>query len=114
MPHKPQKAKKADGKYNVVVTIPGWLKNQLIDHCKKQGTSLNTWIGNVLYKAVQAEQGLPEPPPARAPLPTTADQIRAWAAGERIVYPCGRTECEVTPQTVNGITYCANCRIRIS
>jgi hypothetical protein len=114
MPRRPQKAKNLDGEYQLVVRVPGWLKNQILAHCKSTGVSLNAWMANRLYLDLQAERGLPEPPQGRAPLPTPADQIRAWASGEKLLMPCGKTDCTPKLETVSGATYCKECRIRVS
>jgi len=113
MPRVPQRAKRRDGKYNVVVTIPGWLKNQLIDHCKKKNVSINEWLATRIYLGITEDKGLPDPPPARSPIPTTADQIRAWAMGERLTMPCGQTECDMKIEEVGNAGYCKSCRIRV-
>jgi hypothetical protein len=41
MPKEPQKAELPDGKYNIVLTIPGWLKNQILEHCASIESSIN-------------------------------------------------------------------------
>lgn len=100
------------------VKVPGWLKNQIVRHCEGKGIGLNAWAVEALQAALRQDMGLPEPPPARAPLPTVADQIRQWAAGEKVVTPCGRVgECAAT----NGETwehdrmvFCKECGIRVS
>jgi hypothetical protein len=97
--------------------VPGWLKNEIVTHCKENGVGLNAWIVEALRKGLRDDLGLPEPPPARAPLPTVADQIREWAVGERIVTPCGRIkECPATQGETwehGGMTFCRDCGIRV-
>ena len=114
MPHKPQPANNPDGLYNVVVQIPGWLKNKLIEHCAKLDVSLNSWLATRIFIDLQEEQGIPPAPQAANPLPTTADQIRAWATGQKLLMPCGKTDCQPQPQNIGGNYYCHECKIRIS
>lgn len=117
VPRAPQRA--VDGaEVYLQVRLPGWLKNQVIDHCETLGCSLNAWLVEALRSGLRAGQGLPEPPPARAPLPTVADQIRAWAAGESIMTPCGRVgSCpgtESEPWSHDGMGFCTECGIRVT
>ena len=113
MPRRPQKAKRKDGKYNVTVVLPGWLKNDLIAHCAKKKVSLNEWLVNRIYNDILEDRGIPEPPQARAPIPTPADQIRAWAMGEKLTMPCGQTSCDMVVEEVGTAGYCKTCRIRV-
>lgn len=115
MPRAPQPANPETGNY-IQVRLPGWLKNDIIAHCEKLGCSLNAWLLEALQAAIRADRGLPEPPQARAPLPTTADQIRAWAVGERLVMPCGKTECAAFDGETwdhDGMGFCRECSIRV-
>lgn len=113
MPRVPQRAKNPDGEYQLVVRVPGWLKNQIIAHCKKHKLSLNEWMASRLYADLLADKGIAEPPPAAAPLPTPAHQIRAWATGEKLMQPCGRTDCAPELEYVANIPYCKECKIRV-
>ena len=99
----------------LAIRIPGWLKNDIHALCASQGVSMNNWALTVLKTAVDAAHGLPAPPPAQAPLPTPADQIRAWATGERLRTPGGRsgTWPGLTPIDFAGMHICPQCRIRV-
>lgn len=102
----------------IQVRLPGWLKNEVLDLCESQGASLNGWLVEAVRAAVRSERGLPEPPPARVPLPTPADEIRQWALGETIMTPCGQTG--TCPGTLgdtwdhDGMTFCRECQIRVA
>lgn len=117
MPHKPQRANQPDSNYHVILRLPGWLKNQIIDLAAANGVSVNQWLNTAVHKAALEQHGIPEPPQARAPLPTTVDQIRAYAEGEKLVLPCGRQgdSCEGTlnPQPLGVHLYCPECHIRV-
>jgi hypothetical protein len=117
VPRGPQPAN-PDSQNYLQIRLPGWLKNEIITHCEILDCSLNAWLVEAVQSALRADRGLPEPPQARAPLPTTADQIRAWAVGERLVMPCGRTQgCSAYDGDTwshDGMGFCHECGIRIS
>ena len=69
MPLEPQRANDPDGKYNLNVVIPGWLKNQIVDHCKKLGVSIQDWVGARLLLDIREERGLPAAPEAEKDKP---------------------------------------------
>ena len=117
MPHKPTRAQQPDVDYHVILRVPGWFKNQIIDLAESNGVSVNQWLLSAIRSAVLEQQGVPEPPQARAPLPTTVDQIRAYAEGERLTLPCGKvgTECAGTTDArpLGTHLYCPECNIRV-
>ena len=110
MSRTPQRADLPDGKYNLVVQIPGWLKNEILDACA--GARINQWVSAVLLAAVRESRGLPPAPPAAAPKPTPADQIRAYMTGEKIVQPCGRTDCNPQWEEIQNMEFCRECGTR--
>ena len=87
MPLKPQRANNPDGKYTLNVVIPGSLKNQIVDHCKKLGVSLQDWVGARLLLDIREERGMPAAPEAVKGIPDVVDVVREWATGERIIQP---------------------------
>lgn len=95
--------------------LPGWLKNRIVGRAEAEGLSVQAWVANVLYLAVDSD--FPPPPPARAPIPTEMDALRAYLTGERLLEPCGRpAPCErreVPEVTVDSVAYCGHCRVRI-
>lgn len=112
MPKEPQKAELPDGKYNIVLTIPGWLKNQILEHCATIESSINDWATSRLLLALREDKGLPPVPEATNPIPTTADQIRAWATGQKLLQPCGQTDCQPEWQQLQNMKFCSKCGIR--
>ena len=116
MPRSPQRA---SGPAFLQVRLPAELKNAVIDRCEALECSLNAWLVEALRKGLRDDLGLPEPPPAKAPLPTPADMIREWAAGERVLFPCGRTDncTAVAPDGAwvhDGMGFCRECGIRVT
>ena len=116
MPRAPQPATGREA--YVQVKVPGWLKNELISHCESEQISLNAWLVEAIRAGLRSDLALPEPPPARAGLPTTADMIRQWAAGERVMMPCGTTEpCGAVGEdgrwSHDGMGFCVECGIRV-
>jgi hypothetical protein len=115
MPKSPQKAKHEHHNYNLAFRIPGWFKNQLLDHCNKKQINLTQFAITALQTALREDKGLPPAPQAKHPLPTTADEIRSWLSGEKLVMPCGRTEecAGVDPDRLAGMDFCSECGIRV-
>ena len=117
MPRSPQRSTTAGPNY-IQVRLPGHLKNELIEHAAKLDCTLNAWLVEAIQTQLRADLALPEPPPAHAPLPTTADMIRQWAVGERVVMPCGRADaCSVIDAdgrwSHDGMGFCTECGIRV-
>lgn len=117
MPRPPQPSTTTGPNY-IQVRLPGWLKNDLIAHTAELDCTLNAWLVEAIQAQLRADRGLPDPPPAHAPLPTTADMIREWAVGERVVMPCGRSEgCSVVGEdgrwAHDGMGFCVDCGIRV-
>jgi hypothetical protein len=112
MPRKPQKAKLRDGNYNIVLRIPGWLKNEIIAHCKKKGISINDWATTNLLTALREDKGLPPAPPPMKPLPTHLEQLRAYISGETLIQPCGKTDCEPVFEQLQNMKFCTKCGVR--
>ena len=106
-----------DSIVQLMVRMPGWLKNRIAAHAEAQGVTMNKWAAGVLLRALEADQGIPEPPPARYPLPTTEESIRLVLRGETLFEPCGKAApCEreeAGTSEVQGMTFCNHCHIRI-
>lgn len=116
MPRSPQRATGEEA--YLQIRLPGWLKNEVIDHCETLQVSLNAWLVEAVLAGIRSDLELPPPPPARAPLPTTADMIREWATGQRSIMPCGKAEpCAGLDGDRqwqhDGMGYCGECGIRI-
>lgn len=117
MPRPPQPSTTPGPNY-IQIRLPGWLKNQLIEHCDGLDCSLNAWLVEAVQAQLRAELGLPVPPPARVPLPSTADMIREWAVGERVLMPCGaESACAAVDVdgfwVHDGMGFCRFCGIRV-
>jgi hypothetical protein len=102
----------------VQIRLPGWLKNEVAKHCRKKGVSVNAWMTEVIRSALRADKGVPDPPPAVAPLPTLADELLAYTEGRTLISPCGKTApCEGIEKGdffVHGdMSFCRVCQIRV-
>lgn len=117
MPAKPRKSR-ADKPITVVLSMPGHVKNRMIDHARKLGVPYTNWAVHALIAQMDAEAGVPAPPPAVAPIPTQVEQLHAYLRGERLTLPCGRegTSCPgtVSPERIGGYGFCPECRIRVT
>lgn len=112
MPRVPQRAHDPDGKYNLTVVIPGWLKNRIVDHCKKQNIPIGEWVAARLMLDIREERGLPEPPTAVNGIPDVVDVVREWATGERLLQPCGKTDCNPVYEQIQNMRFCKKCGVR--
>ena len=117
MPAKPRKSR-ADKPAVIVLRLPGHIKNRMIDHAHKQGVPYTNWAVHALIAQMDADAGVPAPPPAVAPIPTQVDQLHAYLRGERLILPCGRegVSCPGTEQveSIGGFGFCPECRIRVT
>jgi hypothetical protein len=106
-----------DSDVNLAVRVPGWLKNEVVEYLEGSGESLSQWFVSVLQRALREGWGVPEPPRAVRPLPSTGDEVRAWAAGDRLLGPCGEPAdgCVGVRERfeVSGLVFCSGCSIRL-
>ncbi len=116
MPAKPRKSNE-DQPAVIVLRLPGKYKNRLIEHAERVGVPYTSWCVETLVRAMDAEQGLPEPPRASAGIPTQLESLHAYLNGERLLLPCGREgdSCAGTlsPDRLGSSLYCPECRIRV-
>lgn len=107
----------ADATAVVYVRVPGSVKNRIVALAGSQGVSVNAWAANVLLRALELGEGLPEAPRGVAPVPDGGAVLRAYVEGERVLLPCGeRGSCEglgVGRLVVGGVEFCSVCRIRV-
>lgn len=113
MPKTPQPANNPDKNYSIVIQIPGWLKNQLLTHTQKHNTTINKWVALQIREALRQNAGLPPPPPAAAPIPTKEQILRSYLSGEKILTPCGKTDCTIDIEQIQEFKFCKNCGIRV-
>jgi hypothetical protein len=106
-----------DKKAIVYVRVPGWLKNLIKEVAKSRGKTQNDWAATVLKHAAESGAGMPEPIPARVPIPLPEDVLRSYLAGKEVLEPCGKPyPCEMRQagtHDVGGYRYCNACRIRV-
>lgn len=113
---RPPQPATTNGTVHIQIRIPGWLKNKLITRATELDTSINALLVTAIKKWLEEDGTLPTPPPAAHPLPTTADQIRAWAQGIKLTGPCGQTECSARTGGIwetDLMGFCRECGIRV-
>lgn len=97
--------------------LPHGLKRDLQACATEAGLSTNAWAVNVLRLALREMRGFPAPPPALAPLPTPAESLRAYLAGEPLLTPCGQqgtcAGLDGDPEVLHGVRWCRECGIRL-
>lgn len=114
MPRPPQTAKD-QATVTVVARIPGWLKNKILEQAEADNISINGWLTNAIL--TQLNHATPAPAP-RHPIPTPADQLRAYMTGEALLGPCGNPidQCAAPSDRIESASgdyaFCGACGIR--
>ena len=111
MPHQPRRAKHPDQKYNLVVLVEGWLKNQIIETAAAEQTSIQQWCNTILLDAIRTHKKLPTLKNGTH-LPTPAEALHAYLTGTTTLMPCGKTNCTPEPIQLDHQTYCNTCGCR--
>lgn len=111
MPRKPEPAKNPTTLYRIEFLLSGKDKNALIEFCDAQGVSLQRWLAVTVLSALREGRGLP-PLVEGSALPDAGDVLRAYLSGERVLQPCGRTDCVPSPVDVGGVLFCDECGVR--
>ena len=100
------------------IRVPGWLKNEIVDQAKAADVSISAYLGAIIHRVVRRDLGLPEPPPAKVPIPDVADVLRAYATGQPMLTPCGaHGSCpglDAEPLRIGSVRFCSICDIRLS
>lgn len=110
MPRTPEPANNPNAKYTLNTTIPGWLKNEVLAAAERDGISVQRWVSAVLVSAVREGRGLPVLSSGRRV--DVGDVLAAYVSGERVVQPCGRTDCVPVEVVVDGFSFCDVCGVR--
>ena len=111
MPRQPEPARNNDHRYNIVTTVPGWLKNKIIKHCKKHNLSINQWVEITLLDALRRDAGIPHLRDGHR-INDPAQVIQEYLTGERTLKPCGKTDCTPTLVRLDSYEYCNTCGCR--
>jgi len=112
MPRQPTPPRGDDELHQICVRIPGWLKGRVLAICEREDISLNALVSNAIREAERADRGLPSPPEGR-PNPTIAEVLAAYATGDKLTRPCGRTRCDQRLVRLDGHEFCDECGIRV-
>jgi hypothetical protein len=90
----------------LAVRVPGWLKNEVVDACNSEGVSLAQYVTGVLLNALRdgftvgARSGV---------RPSSADVLRAYFEGSRVVGVCGVGGCLGLDSGVWSNGFCSVC-----
>ena len=114
MPRSAGRAGDPDGLYNVSVRVRGVVKNGLLDEAERLGCSLSQLVLLACEDFVRGRSGVPRLLDG-VRVPDVADVVRAYVAGERVLWPCGRVEaeCEFARLDVAGLEFCDSCGVRV-
>ena len=91
----------------LAVRVPGWLKNEVVDACGREGVSLNVWVTGVLLGALRDGFSVAERSGVR---PQPVDVLREYLSGVRVVGVCGVLGCVgVVDSSVWVSGFCGGC-----
>ena len=115
MPRPPQPAH-PDATVTLKTTIPGHLKNRVLQAAQNDGQSLNEWLTTAIL--TQLNHSVPAPAP-HAPLPEPQDFLREVLTGTPVIGPCGQKwdlcgAHDDRVETPAGHSWCGVCGIRCS
>lgn len=113
MVRKRERAKHKDRKYGISLTLTGEQKNELLDYAEKIDVSLNALILYAALMFVREQKGISAPGPSQFAKASLDDVLTAYARGEKLFMPCGKTECEQVPTFISGMEFCKTCNLRI-
>ena len=110
MPFKFKPAKPGET-VNMIVRVPGWLKNQIYAQLEQQNLSMNDWMMHAIHQ--QLHHG--DERPQSKKLADAAEVISDYLGGRETLSPCGRLyPCEdLVVRHIGAFTYCDTCHIRI-
>jgi hypothetical protein len=100
------------------ISLPLWVKELVFAAAEKEETSVSQYCAHVLSTLARDTIGIPNPPPAAAPIPSVSDVLRAYVAGEdKLIGPCGEPwPCEYDQDQSNYIgecEFCNHCGVRV-
>jgi hypothetical protein len=111
MPLEPKPAKHDHKKYNLVILVEGWLKNEILQAAQNENTSIQQWCNTILLDAIRTHKKLPNLQNGTH-LPTPAEALHAYLTGTTTLNPCGKTNCTPIPINLDNHTYCDTCGCR--
>ena len=99
------------------VHMPVWVKELVAATAEEEGMSMSQFCAHVLAVAARDTIGIPEPPPAVAPLPTVSDVLRTYIEGSKMIGPCGNAwPCEYSEEAskfIGDAEFCGSCNVRV-
>jgi hypothetical protein len=113
MGRKPKRSRTPQAVHTLAVKVTGAEKNSLIKAADSMGMSLSSFVSYVLFEYVQSEKGM-IPAPAPNPRPTPADYLHSYLAGDRVLMPCGKEECDMKIVEFDNAQFCRTCSFRVS
>lgn len=95
-----------DVECQLAARVPGWLKNEVVDACSREGVSLNVWLTGVVLGALRDGFSVGVRSGVR---PQPVDVLREYLGGGRVVGVCGRAGCEGLDGSVWVSGFCGVC-----
>ena len=114
MARRSEKTRYVDRWTGIALRLKGRFKNEIIEAATKSGVSVNEYVLYSAYVLIRAEKGIPEPGSAQYSIPTVQEEVAAYLRGETLLKPCGQKQCEQTLKSIDSLTFCETCNLRIS
>jgi hypothetical protein len=97
--------------------IPAWVKALIAEAAEEEGMSMSQYCAHVLSMRARDTIGIPNPPPAAAPIPSISDVLRSYVDGSKLIGPCGKPwPCEYSEDSskfIGDVEFCGECNIRV-
>ena len=113
MARKHQRAKYPDRWYDIHLRLTGKQKNEILAYADKKGISVNELILYAVWDHIRSQKGIPSPGESPYRLPTVDEVLAAYIAGEKVMQPCGKFECEQKLTQLDSMTFCETCNLRV-
>ena len=93
--------------------MPGKLKKEMLAYANNIGVSLNELIIYAVWEFIRNEKDIPSPGPSQFALATPQEALAMYLAGQTLLQPCGKRECDMEIVELQGMKFCDTCNVRV-
>ena len=102
---------------SIHMSMPAWVKELIAEAAEAEGMSMSQYCAHILALRARDTIGIPNPPPAVAPIPTVSDVLRTYVDGSKMIGPCGEPwPCEYREESskfIGDAEFCGTCNVRV-
>lgn len=99
------------------IHMPQWVKELVASAAEEEGLSMSQYCAHVLAMRARDTIGVPNPPPAAAPIPSVSDVLRSYVDGGKLIGPCGEPwPCQYSEDSskfIGDVEFCGECNVRV-